>query len=644
MSTEKLAQGLASLGRGGDSILVHMQPHEVAGLQAIAEANGTSLTVNPHTGMPEAFSLGGVFEALAPMAVGAALGPAGFGLVSNPLTAGLITGALTTAMTGDVGQGIMGGLGGYGGFGLGDTLSKAGGIGAEMSRQGVAGNEMMNAVTSGVAPGTNAPQAAGLTGGFDASGMYNAAMPSPEALQSTIGNINQYGPMTGSGFENALSGAKNMFTPEGRAAFTAAGGSTMDLAMPAITGALGGLEESDIYGKPLTNPNDVYDPYARLNLAGASSKGGSGLRLLAGGGPISFASGAMVGGGTGAMQGAGSYNVDTQQPNQPMAFTNAQNHLLGGAYGNSAYVAGQQYQNPVQSRGMAGKGYNPQAQQVEPTKIGLFATQAQIDAAKNRANLNRPMSDPRKSYYGFGMYNNGNYGMGGWQNPNGFAGIGSLGRMPMGAPTNEVDVRPGSLNLSRLPASRLAAGGLAELSAQTQGVQPQQQQPQANTYQSLQPPAPQSTLTTGGNFDLYENRDGVTQQISRGGFGLTNQPAIMQQGYAKGGELEEGAFIIPADVVSHLGNGSTDAGLAILSKHYGAKPIRGPGDGMSDSIPTSIEGRQEARVADGEAYIPKAVVMREGGAAKFHKMMNRVRKERTGSAKQGKKINPDKLV
>ena len=54
------AQGLASLGRGGDSTLVHMQPREVAGLQQLAQANGTSLTRNPMTGMPEAFSLGGM--------------------------------------------------------------------------------------------------------------------------------------------------------------------------------------------------------------------------------------------------------------------------------------------------------------------------------------------------------------------------------------------------------------------------------------------------------------------------------------------------------------------------------------------------------------------------------------------------------
>ena len=66
MTTPQIAQGLASLGRNGDSVLVHMQPHEVAGLQAIAKANGTSLTTNPHTGMPEAFSLGKFFKSLLP--------------------------------------------------------------------------------------------------------------------------------------------------------------------------------------------------------------------------------------------------------------------------------------------------------------------------------------------------------------------------------------------------------------------------------------------------------------------------------------------------------------------------------------------------------------------------------------------------
>jgi hypothetical protein len=76
----------------------------------------------------------------------------------------------------------------------------------------------------------------------------------------------------------------------------------------------------------------------------------------------------------------------------------------------------------------------------------------------------------------------------------------------------------------------------------------------------------------------------------------------------------------------------------------GAHPIRGAGDGMSDSIKTTIEGRQPARIANGEAYIPPEVVKQRGGAKNLYKMMDKVRKERTGSAKQGKQINPSKYL
>jgi hypothetical protein len=48
------AQGLAALGRGPDTMLVHMAPQEVAGLQALALKHGGSLTINPETGLPEA--------------------------------------------------------------------------------------------------------------------------------------------------------------------------------------------------------------------------------------------------------------------------------------------------------------------------------------------------------------------------------------------------------------------------------------------------------------------------------------------------------------------------------------------------------------------------------------------------------------
>ena len=123
------------------------------------------------------------------------------------------------------------------------------------------------------------------------------------------------------------------------------------------------------------------------------------------------------------------------------------------------------------------------------------------------------------------------------------------------------------------------------------------------------------------------------------------------QGYAAGGvNMQDGGFVVPADTVSHFGNGSTDAGLKLLGSRLGAKPIKGNGDGMSDSIPATINGKQPARIADGEAYVPPEMVKKigkgspEAGAKRLYKMMDKVRHARTGTKKQGKQIKADKYL
>ena len=63
MSLHVLANQMASRGRGGDSMLVHMTPSEVAGLQALAMKHGGSLSINPETGLVEA----GFLKKLLPM-------------------------------------------------------------------------------------------------------------------------------------------------------------------------------------------------------------------------------------------------------------------------------------------------------------------------------------------------------------------------------------------------------------------------------------------------------------------------------------------------------------------------------------------------------------------------------------------------
>lgn len=119
---QRAAQQAQQYGRGDDTMLIHMTPHEVGGLQALAMAHGGSLTINPHTGLPEAGWLG----KLLPTILGGVLAATGVGA---PLAAGLV-GVGQTALTGSLKKGLMAGLGAFGGAslagaaGLGGTLSK----------------------------------------------------------------------------------------------------------------------------------------------------------------------------------------------------------------------------------------------------------------------------------------------------------------------------------------------------------------------------------------------------------------------------------------------------------------------------------------------------------------------------------------
>jgi hypothetical protein len=78
--------------------------------------------------------------------------------------------------------------------------------------------------------------------------------------------------------------------------------------------------------------------------------------------------------------------------------------------------------------------------------------------------------------------------------------------------------------------------------------------------------------------------------------------------------------------------------------------LDGQGDGMSDSIPATIEGKQPARLADGEFVIPADVVSHIGngsskaGSKRLYAMLDKVRHARTGNKKQGKEINPAKYM
>ena len=124
-----LASLLASRGRNGDSVLVHMAPQEVAGLQQLAMAHGGSLSINPETGLYEA----NILKKLLPMIIGAVLpgvpvlgniaSTVGFG--NAALGTGLLVGGATALIEGDLKKGLMAGLGAYSGANLAQSFQAA---------------------------------------------------------------------------------------------------------------------------------------------------------------------------------------------------------------------------------------------------------------------------------------------------------------------------------------------------------------------------------------------------------------------------------------------------------------------------------------------------------------------------------------
>jgi hypothetical protein len=99
--------------------------------------------------------------------------------------------------------------------------------------------------------------------------------------------------------------------------------------------------------------------------------------------------------------------------------------------------------------------------------------------------------------------------------------------------------------------------------------------------------------------------------------------------------------------------GFARGGMAPMPEYQaGGKLLRGPGDGMSDDIPAVIRGKgvQRAALADGEFVIPADVVSHlgngstEAGAKKLYQMMALIRKARTGKSKQAPQVNVDKFL
>ena len=520
------AQGLASLGRNGDSMLVHMSPEEVGGLKQVGNSLGIKMSTNPYTGMPEAFSFGDFFTSFLPTIVGAAVGgPAGGGLMSSmtPILAGAGTGALLAAAKGDdpLMGGITGGFGGYGGSQLGQSFSGAFGKGTTASSMG----DLVNKGVTNLNPAIGQSGIVGSTGqlgpdmsfgvaGKQAADLTTQTLPNfaagpnftPTApVAPTVQMAQNVGDLA-SGVKN-LTGFGDMSIGDAYGKFTQAGGTAADLAMPVGGAVLAGLEPSDLgygTGNLYEDPDKgkYRGPQGQLNL---SDKYSSGLRLVAKGGYIDgYAEGGTIA--TGGIRDL--YGSSDNQNQAPLSRD-------GYGLGRLNQLGNQQSLSQAQTLGYAdGGGVGGEAVAADesvPNPEGVVSKYTTVVDDK---------------------------------------GVASRMRVPY---QYEKIIIPGV--------------------------------PDFNTI----PPIKYNPYTYAG--------------------AVRKQP-----GMARGGYLD------------------------------------GQGDGMSDSIPATIEGKQPARLADGEFVVPADVVSHLGngsskaGSKRLYAMLDKVRHARTGNKKQGKEINPAKYM
>lgn len=581
MSLHELAGHVQKAGRGEDTVLIHMTPKEVDGLQSLARAHGGSLTINPETGLVEA----GFLSSILPMVAGLALGPAGFGVMSA-MGAAATVGGIAGLASGSLKQGLMAGLGAYGGANLGTALAGTGEAALQTAAgTGAAGTSTLGNIAS-TATDLSTPFSAGTTA-LNGSVMANA----PGTMQLGASAV----PGIGAVAPQQLTAANTMLQPSNwdklSAGVSEAGAHPWDFAKahPWEAGALGltalqamqqdykapsvnqGMirpytfdrtqnpqayaTNTPVYGQPFDSSERNYfnDKYTALTPYTAPGpeyrKATGGLTALAVGGPVEEMSAQNA---ISTNTGYPMANLETPMYANPQVSRPVASNVVGASSdaGVDPYTGEARFAEGGTTGGYS-YDYNPQTQQF--TQTGTPTTV---------------------------MPSRG-----------GFMGTGSAGfnGAPMG---NGIMAKAARAAQAQQPAAPQVTGGV-QAPAQTyqpQAYQPAQQQP-LPAYQS-----PEQQLGLNGFYDY------MRQQMNG------------MQGYAAGG--------------------STNGEYNLGDYSDGGRLLRGPGDGVSDDIPASIGGKQEARLADGEFVVPARIVSElgngstEAGARQLYKMMERVQHNR----------------
>ncbi len=513
MSLHHIAKQLETKGRGNDTELIHMSKREIGGLQALAKANGGSLTRNPETGLYEAGFLEQVLPivamaaatyftagAAAPMLMSAGMGATSAGILAGAGAGALISGGSAAIQGGDVGKAaLMGGAAGA----IGGGISGLGG--AETAAEGAGTGIKPELPTSNVnaTPGLNA----------------NIPVQASNTLTGAA-NIN---PATGQ-LVDPLASLKAPVVPQG-----------------------GVLGPQAVPGPNV--PTSTLTPTANyINSAAPGSSVMPGLQA-----PTSAAINAPAG-------------IDT-----PM---NAGDRIM-----------------KQQADAVAAAKANPDSswwsKQSPWEKAGYTTAGAGILAAMNPVqNTTSTTTDTS---------DDGNY----------------LKRISPNFQAQQ-PVQPNPYYRARYPVYA-AEGGIMRLAA-------------------------------GGMPGPVER---MTQNMMGGQGNMYPQSQQEHTNFATPTQMPASAEIIRSDYDTktqpYTGVAMADGGIADLGSYSdGGRLLKGPGDGVSDNIPATIGGHQPARLADGEFVVPARIVSELGngstdaGAKRLYAMMERVQAKRKKSMGKGK--------
>jgi hypothetical protein len=549
MGLHNTAHYLKSKGRGRDTELVHMSKREIKGLQDLALAHGGSLTVNPETGLVEAGFLEQILPvvaaagltyltagAAAPLMAGT-LGATGAGIAAGAGAGALISGGFAAAQGKDVGQAaLMGGLGGAisGGLGAYDAAPNLlnAGASAPVPTEGLTNIASNTAITPDMASGLTSADTTQLN----------------QLVAQNSSMVPQNAPLAQMSPEQfAAAGSSRFGAPVGASDLTTGMGSPSAATLQNAAGAAKTLNAPSSYYAGL-QPDQYVQKAAIQALPAAGLLEDKPQQM----GPEEEES-KLIG---------LSPNFRPYTPTQPNPYYRAQYPTYAAEGGiMSSYQSG----GPVERMSMMNTAMNPQG--------GLYP-QGMIDKTQYSTPTQRPVSSEL------------------------------MMDVPASARSNPMAMAAGGI-------ASYAPGGMAQQAYLPKG--------DAGRFVDSDP------NTRGlSAFDAAQYR--LKKLGARSGIKMAEMPKTGIKGL--GGDFSDTAA---RGGIAHLGDYSD-----------GGRLLKGPGDGVSDNIPATIGGKQPARLADGEFVVPARIVSElgngstEAGAKRLYAMMDRVQKARKKTIGKGK--------